>query len=49
MSNLIRLAQHRAHHTGRPWAVVRRSHGISVMSLRLAQGARNVEILAVAR
>lgn len=45
MKALIALAQARAWESGRPWAVVRRSHGMSVCSLRLA---RNVEIVAVA-
>ena len=49
MSNLYRLAKARAWDTGRPWAVVRRGHGLSVMSLRLATASRNVEILEVAR
>lgn len=50
MFNLRRLAQARAWATGCPWAVVRRSHGLSVMSLRLASAAaRSVEILEVAR
>lgn len=52
MSNLINLAKHRAHQTGNAWAVVRRSHGFSVMSLRLAREAvkrGTVTILQVAR
>lgn len=49
MFNLRRLAQARAWATGCPWAVVRRGHGLSVMSLRLASAARSVEILEVAR
>lgn len=49
MSNLRRLAQHRAHHSGQPWAVVARSHGLSVLPLRLARGAANVRILEVVR
>lgn len=52
MSNLIKLAQHRAHLTGEPWAVVRRSHGLSVMSLRLTREAvkrGTVTLLQVAR
>lgn len=49
MSNLRKLAQHRAHQSGQAWAVVRRSHGLSVLSLRLARGAKGVEILEVVR
>ena len=48
MFTLRRLAQARAWATGYPWAVVRRGHGLSVMSLRLANVA-SVEILEVAR
>lgn len=49
MSNLRKLAQHRAHQSGQAWAVVRRSHGLSVLSLRLARGAKGVETLEVVR
>lgn len=49
MSNLRKLAAHRAHHTGMPWCICWRSHGLSVLSLRLARGARDVKILEVVR
>lgn len=46
MFNLLQLAQHRAWTNGIPYAVVRRPHGISVMSERLAIASK-AEILAV--
>lgn len=49
MSNLRKLAAHRAHHTGTPWCICRRSHGLSVLSLRLARAAVGVKILEVIR
>lgn len=52
MSHLRKLAAHRAHTSGHAWAIVERSHGTSVLSLRLAQVAARrgtVKILEVVR
>lgn len=48
MFNMLNLARARARETGKPWAVVMRNHGLSVMPVRLARVA-SVHILAVSR